>query len=68
MRVNALRPDLLAIAELIEPGSKVLDLGCGDGALLKYLVTEKQVVGRGIEISEAGVRACIARGLSCLTW
>lgn len=64
MRGDSLRPDLLAIADLIEPGSKVLDLGCGDGTLLKYLIAEKRVIGRGIEISEAGVRACVARGLS----
>lgn len=59
-----LRPDLLAIAKLIPPETKVLDLGCGDGALLAHLNAEKQVRGRGIELSEAGVLACVRRGLS----
>ena len=61
---NALRPDLSAIAEMIPAGAKVLDLGCGDGELLEYLTIRKQVKGRGIEISEEGVLACVRRGLS----
>lgn len=59
-----LRVDLLAIAELVTAGDKVLDLGCGDGALLEYLTRRKQVKGRGVELSEAGVLACVRRGLS----
>ncbi len=59
-----LRPDLLAIAELVSPNVSALDLGCGDGALLEYLVREKQVKGRGIELSEEGMLACVRRGLS----
>lgn len=59
-----LRPDLQVVADLIPPGSKVLDLGCGNGELLEYLVTERGVRGRGIELSEAGVLACVRRGLS----
>jgi methionine biosynthesis protein MetW len=59
-----LRPDLQAIAELIRPGEKVLDLGCGDGTLLRYLRDELQVTGRGIELSETGVLACVRGGLS----
>lgn len=59
-----LRPDLQVIADLIEPKSKILDLGCGDGELLDYLIRNKQVRGRGIELSEAGVLACVRRGLS----
>ncbi|BAL99755.1 MULTISPECIES: methionine biosynthesis protein MetW [Caldilinea] len=59
-----LRPDLLAIADLVKPGWRVLDLGCGDGALLEYLRDHKQVKGRGIELSESGVLACVRRGLS----
>jgi methionine biosynthesis protein MetW len=53
-----------AIADLVAPGSRVLDLGCGDGALLEFLKTRQHVVGRGIELSEAGVLACVRRGLS----
>lgn len=60
----SLRPDLRAIAELIRPGEKVLDLGCGDGTLLCYLRDELGVTGRGIELSEEGVLACVRRGLS----
>ena len=59
-----LRPDLAAIAEMVPVGGKVLDLGCGDGALLDHLVQSKQVTGRGIELSETGMLACVRRGLS----
>lgn len=62
--VTHLRPDLQVIADLIPPGSKVLDLGCGNGELLEYLIQQKKAKGRGIEISEAGVLACVRRGLS----
>jgi methionine biosynthesis protein MetW len=60
----SLRADLRAIAGLIRPGEKVLDLGCGDGTLLRYLTDTRQITGRGIEISEPGVLACVRRGLS----
>lgn len=59
-----LRPDLQEIADLIGPTTKVLDLGCGDGQLLDYLIRHKRVRGRGIELSEEGVLACVRRGLS----
>jgi methionine biosynthesis protein MetW len=59
----ALRPDLAAIAAMIRPGARVLDVGCGDGALLEHLKA-KNVDGRGIEISQANVNACVARGLA----
>ncbi|WP_417455948.1 methionine biosynthesis protein MetW [Kordiimonas sp.] len=58
-----LRPDLKLIADLVEDGSRVLDVGCDDGALLDYLVREKNVDGRGIEISQQGVNDCVAKGL-----
>lgn len=59
-----MRPDLQVIAEFIPPGAKVLDLGCGDGALLEHLIGDKGIKGRGIELSETGVLACVRRGLS----
>jgi methionine biosynthesis protein MetW len=62
--VAQLRPDLQVIADLIAPTTKVLDLGCGKGELLEYLIQNKKVRGRGIELSEAGVLACMRRGLS----
>lgn len=59
-----LRPDLAVIASLIAPGSRVFDVGCGNGDLLAYLKMQRQVIGRGLELSEAGVLACVRRGLS----
>ena len=61
-----LRPDLKLIADMIAPGSRVLDIGCGDGVLLAYLAQNKDVDGRGIEISQDGVNACVAYGLSVI--
>ena len=60
----SLRPDLQVIAALVPAGVKALDLGCGNGELLEYLVQQKQVRGRGIELSEEGILACVRRGLS----
>ncbi len=60
------RIDHSVILDLIPPEAKVLDLGCGDGSLLAKLVGQKAVLGRGIEISEEGVRACIEKGLTVL--
>jgi len=60
----SLRPELAAIADMIRPGTRVLDVGCGDGALLEHLVRAKGVDGRGIEISQQNVNACVKRGLS----
>ncbi len=60
------RIDYSVILDLVPPGTKVLDLGCGDGTLLAGLVQAKGVTGRGIEISEEGVHACIAKGLTVL--
>lgn len=65
-RASDIRVDLLEIARIIEPGSTVLDVGCGDGDLLDYLVREKQVDGRGIELSPEGVNNSIAKGLSVI--
>jgi len=66
MEVNQIRVDHKIIAELIDNGSRVLDLGCGDGSLLKFLVTEKSVIGRGVEITEEGMEICVSKGLSVL--
>jgi methionine biosynthesis protein MetW len=57
------RPDLVAIADWIEPGSNVLDLGCGDGALLAHLYEAKQCRGYGVEIDDTEVLACARRGV-----
>lgn len=59
-----LRPDLRVIADLIPANVRVLDLGCGNGELLDFLVHHRQVRGRGIELSEPGVLACVRRGLT----
>ena len=59
-----LRPDLAAIADAVPPGARVLDIGCGDGALLAYLRDTKGVDGRGIDVSAANVASAVARGLS----
>ncbi len=63
---NAIRIDLQIIADMIEPGTRLLDVGCGNGMLLDYLVHTKQVDGRGIELSSDGVRACVSAGLSVI--
>jgi methionine biosynthesis protein MetW len=59
-----LRRDLRLIAEMIDPGARVLDIGCGDGALLAHLVRHKNVDGRGMELSQSGVNSCVGHGLS----
>lgn len=60
----SLRSDLLSLASLIQPAEKVLDLGCGDGELLKYLLETKHITARGVELSEDGALACLQNGLS----
>jgi methionine biosynthesis protein MetW len=60
------RADHLLIVEMIEPGSRVLDVGCGDGALLQLLAERKSVDGRGVELSRERVNACVTRGLSVI--
>lgn len=60
---RGLRADLARIAEWIEPGARVLDVGCGTGELLEHLVHGKNVDGRGLELSMDGVRASVAHGL-----
>lgn len=60
------RADHLLIANMVAPGSRVLDVGCGDGALLHLLAERRGVDGRGIEISREKVNACVAGGLSVI--
>ena len=57
---------LESIARLVPPGSRVLDLGCGDGALLAHLQATRQCSGYGVEIDDAKVHACIRRGVNVL--
>ena len=61
-----LRPDLAVIARHVAPGSRVLDVGCGDGELMAVLQAEKQVDARGMEIDPEEVEKCVARGLSAI--
>jgi methionine biosynthesis protein MetW len=58
------RSDYAIIGEIVEPSTKVLDLGCGEGELLEWLAQNKFVEGRGVEISVAKVQRAIARGVS----
>lgn len=60
---DRLRPDLALIADWIPPGARVLDLGCGDGALLAHLRQVKDCQGYGVEIDDAAVLACVRRGV-----
>ena len=55
-----------SIARLVPPGSRVLDLGCGDGALLAHLQATRQCSGYGVEIDDAKVHACVRRGVNVL--
>ncbi len=66
LRAGIDRPDLSLIAEMVAPGARVLDVGCGDGLLLELLSRDKGIDGRGIEISQQGVSACVGRGLSVI--
>jgi methionine biosynthesis protein MetW len=60
----AVREDFREILRLVRPGSRVLDVGCGEGDLLELLERDRDVDGRGLEASSEGVSACLARGLA----
>src|SRR5665647_1062531 len=62
-QVNATQ---LAIAELVPKGSRVLDLGCGDGAMLAHLQQARGCSGYGIEIADANLLACVKRGVNVI--
>jgi methionine biosynthesis protein MetW len=64
--MTALRPDLAIIAREVAVGTRVLDVGCGDGALMAALRDGKQVDARGMELDPANVAECVARGLSVI--
>ena len=62
--LNEKRIDLMLIASLVEQGTRVLDIGCGNGELMELLVAERDVDARGLELSQQGVNACVSRGLA----
>jgi len=64
--MSELRPELQKICEWIEPGSRVLDLGCGDGALLDWLQRNREVTGYGIEINQQNVLSCLKKKVSII--
>jgi methionine biosynthesis protein MetW len=63
---GAPRVDLLVVANMVAQGARVLDVGCGDGELLRLLSDTRGVDGRGIEISREGVNDCVAKGLAVI--
>ena len=66
IQASAPSPDLLSIARLVPKGSRVLDLGCGTGELLDYLIRERGCSGYGVELNDANVQACVARGVNVI--
>lgn len=61
-----LSADQQLIARLVPPGSRVLDLGCGDGAMLDHLIRARGCTGYGVEIADANIQACAARGVNVI--
>jgi methionine biosynthesis protein MetW len=60
------RPDFAAIAARVKPGARVLDLGCGDGSLLRFLTEERGIAGYGVEIDDRNVLACVQNGVNVI--
>ena len=67
MKTNAMqRPDFAAIANWVKPGARILDLGCGDGSLLRYLNEQRGGIGYGVEIDDEGILACARNGVNVI--
>src|SRR3972149_8020588 len=67
MNTNAMRrADFAAIANWIKAGARVLDLGCGDGSLLRYLNEQRGGAGYGVEIDDEGILACVGNGVNVI--
>lgn len=66
MSHTSIRPEFALIADRINSGARVLDLGCGDGALLKHLQQHRQIHGYGVEISDSSVLACVENGVNVI--
>ncbi len=64
--MSALRPDLALISEWIQPGSRVLDLGCGEGVLLRHLQETRECSGYGLEIDARNIQRCVEAGINVL--
>lgn len=61
-----MRPDLEIIAELVNPGARVLDLGCGEGDLLAWLGEHKRVNGYGLDVGAANITTCVQKGVNVI--
>ncbi len=64
--MNMLRPELQKICQWIEPGSRILDLGCGDGSLLEWLKNNRDTTGYGVEINQANVLSCLQKNINII--
>lgn len=63
---TTLRPDFRVMAEWVSEGSRVLDVGCGDGELLHWLACHRNVDGRGLEVEQGNVSECVSKGLAVI--
>lgn len=66
MKATAQRPDFAAIAAWVKPRARVLDLGCGDGSLLRFLTEQRGISGYGVEIDDRNVLACVNNGINVI--